>query len=51
MARQFSARGALMVALPTRLTVNSFFGWLGFTDPAYANTLELMHLGLKHVRR
>jgi pimeloyl-ACP methyl ester carboxylesterase len=50
MVRQFSARGALMVAVPTRLTVNSFFRWLGFTDPAYANTLELMYLGLKHFR-
>jgi pimeloyl-ACP methyl ester carboxylesterase len=48
MVRQFSIRGSLMVALPTRLTVNSFFRWLGFRDPAYANTLDLMYLGLKH---
>jgi pimeloyl-ACP methyl ester carboxylesterase len=40
----------LMVSLPTRLTVNSFFRWLGFTDRAYANMLELMYLGLKHFR-
>ena len=50
MVRQFSVRGALMVSLPTRLTVNSFFRWLGFTDRSYANTLDLMYLGLKHFR-
>lgn len=48
MVRQFKVRGSLMVALPTRLTVNSFFRWLGFRDPAYANSLDLMYLGLKH---
>ena len=48
MVRQFTFRGMLMVQLPTRLTVNSFFRWLGFADPTYANTLELMYLGLKH---
>lgn len=50
MVRQFTARGMLMVWLPTRLTVNSFFGWLGFRDRAYAPMLELMYLGLKHFR-
>ena len=50
MVRQFRMRGMLMASLPTRLTVNSFFRWLGFTDRAYANTLELMYLGLKHFR-
>lgn len=50
MARQFRVRGVLMVSLPTRLTVNSFFHWLGFTDRAYANMLDLMYLGLKHFR-
>ena len=50
MVRQFSIRAMLMVWLPTRLTVNSFFRWLGFTDRAYANTLDLMFLGLKHFR-
>ena len=39
-----------MLSLPTRLTVNSFFRWLGFTDRAYANTLDLIYLGLKHFR-
>lgn len=50
MVRQFRLRGMLMVSLPTRLTVNSFFRWLGFTDRAYANMLDLMYLGLKHFR-
>lgn len=50
MVRQFNLRGVLMAALPTRLTVNSFFRWLGFTDRAYADTLELMYLGLTHFR-
>lgn len=50
MVRQFSMRGMLMVWLPTRLTVNSFFHWLGFTDRAYANLLEIVYLGLKHFR-
>ena len=50
MVKQFSMRGMLMVALPTRLTVNSFFRWLGFTDRAYASMLDLMYLGLAHFR-
>jgi len=50
MVKQFTVRGLRMVLLPTRLTVNSFFRWLGFTDRAYANMLELMYLGLKHFR-
>jgi len=50
MVKQFSARGVLMVSLPTRSTVNSFFRWLGFTDRAHANMLDLMYLGLKHFR-
>lgn len=50
MVRQFTVRGMIMVQLPTRLAVNSFFRWLGFTDPAYANVLEMMYLGLKHFR-
>ena len=48
--KQFTVRGMLMVLLPTRLTVNSFFRWLGFTDRAHANMLELIYLGLKHFR-
>jgi pimeloyl-ACP methyl ester carboxylesterase len=50
MVRQFSVRGMLMVSLPTRLTVNSFFRWLGFTDRAYAGMLDLMYLGLTQFR-
>lgn len=50
MVRQFGVRGMLMVALPTRLTVNAFFRWLGFTDPAYADMLNLIYLGLKEFR-
>src|SRR5262245_36267790 len=50
MVRQFNVRGVLMASLPTRLTVNAFFRWLGFADRAYADTLELMYLGLKHFR-
>ena len=50
MVRQVTVRGMLMASLPTHLTVNWFFRWLGFTDPAHANMLELMYLGLKHFR-
>ena len=39
-----------MVWLPTRITVNSFFHWLGFADRVYANVLDMMFLGLKHFR-
>jgi pimeloyl-ACP methyl ester carboxylesterase len=48
MVRQFTIRGMLMVWLPTRLTVNSFFRWLGFGDRAYMEVLDMMYLGLKH---
>jgi len=50
MVSQFTIRGMLMMFLPTRLTVNRFFRWLGFADRAYANMLELIYLGLKHFR-
>ena len=50
MVKQFTVRGMTMVRLPTRLTVNSFFRWLGLTDPAYAKVLDMMYLGLKHFR-
>ena len=50
MVRQFTVRGMLMVWLPTRLAVNSFFRWLGFTDRAYANLLDMVYLGLRHFR-
>ena len=30
--------------------MNTFFHWLGFTDRAYANLLDMVYLGLKHFR-
>jgi pimeloyl-ACP methyl ester carboxylesterase len=48
MVREFRVRGMVMVSLPSRLTVNTFFHWLGFSDRAYANALEMIYLGLKH---
>jgi pimeloyl-ACP methyl ester carboxylesterase len=50
MVRQFTLRGLIMVWFPTRLTVNSFFRWLGFTYRAYTNLLDMVCLGLKHFR-
>jgi pimeloyl-ACP methyl ester carboxylesterase len=50
MVREFSLRGMLMVLFPTRLTVNSFFRWLGFGDRVHANVLDLVYLGMKHFR-
>jgi len=54
LAKQFFVRGMLMVAFPTRLTVNSFMRWVGLTDrrgeTAARNVLELMYLGMKHFR-
>jgi pimeloyl-ACP methyl ester carboxylesterase len=50
MVRQFAVRGMLMVFFPTRLTVNSFFRWLGITDRHFANVLDLMYLGIKYFR-
>jgi len=50
MVRQFTLRGMLMVFIPTRLTVNSFFRWLGFTHRAYPEIIDVINLGLKHFR-
>jgi pimeloyl-ACP methyl ester carboxylesterase len=50
MVRQFTVRGMIMVWVPTRVTVNSFFSWLGFTYRDYANLLDLVCLGLKYFR-
>ena len=50
MVRQFSLRGILMMAVPTRFTVNSFMKWLGFTATNARPVRELMYLGLKHFR-
>jgi pimeloyl-ACP methyl ester carboxylesterase len=53
-ARQFSLRGMLMMFIPTRLTVNSFMRWLGFSNRSDGldarPVLDLMYLGLKHFR-
>ena len=53
-ARQFSLRGMLMLVFPTRFTVKSLMRWLGFTgragDSSARPVLELMYLGLKHLR-
>jgi pimeloyl-ACP methyl ester carboxylesterase len=49
-AKQFSVRGMLMVFLPTRFTVNSLMGWLGFINADVQPVLDLMYLGLKHFR-
>jgi pimeloyl-ACP methyl ester carboxylesterase len=54
LVRQFSVRGMLMGFFPTRLTVNSCFGWMGFKDtPGDTDArpvLDLVYLGLKHFR-
>jgi pimeloyl-ACP methyl ester carboxylesterase len=50
MVRQFNLRGMLMVFVPTRLTVNSFMRWLGFTGIGARPVLDLMYRGLKHLR-
>jgi len=50
MVGQFSLRGLLMVFFPTRVTVNSFMRWLGFTAADARPVLELMYLGSKHFR-
>ena len=53
-ARQFNLRGMLMFLVPTRLTVNSVMGWLGFknasNDKVARLALDLIYLGLKHFR-
>ena len=52
--RQFMLRGMLMGLFPTRLTVNSFFGWMGFKDTPDDTgsrcALDLFYLGVKHFR-
>jgi pimeloyl-ACP methyl ester carboxylesterase len=49
MAKQFTLRGMLMMAIPTRLTVNSFMRWAGCTQPETRPVLDLMYLGAKHL--
>jgi pimeloyl-ACP methyl ester carboxylesterase len=54
LVRQFKLRGMLMTFVPTRLTVNSFMHWAGFTDapgrPDATSVLDLVYLGQKHFR-
>ncbi len=54
LVRQFTLRGMLMGLFPTRLTVNSLMGWMGFKDtPGDMGTrriLDLVYLGMKHFR-
>jgi pimeloyl-ACP methyl ester carboxylesterase len=54
LVRQFSVRGMLMGFFPTRFTVNSCFGWMGFKatpgDTDARLVLDLVYLGLKHFR-
>jgi len=54
LVRQFGLRVMLMALFPTRLTVNSCFGWMGFKDtPGDTDTrcvLDLFYLGMKHYR-
>jgi pimeloyl-ACP methyl ester carboxylesterase len=50
MVGQFNLRGMLMAFFPTRVTVNAFMRWLGFTGGPARPVLDLMYLGLKHFR-
>lgn len=50
MVRQFTVRGLLMMGLPSRLTVNVLFRWLGFMSVTHAGLLDIIYLGLKHFR-
>jgi pimeloyl-ACP methyl ester carboxylesterase len=51
---QFRLRAMLMTYLATRVTVNSFMRWVGFTDRSGETDarllLEVMYLGMKHFR-
>ncbi len=53
-ARQFTLRMIPMAMFPTRLTVNSMFGWMGLKDTpgdtVTRNALDLAYLGMKHFR-
>jgi pimeloyl-ACP methyl ester carboxylesterase len=52
--KQFMLRGMLMTLFPTRLTTDSFMGWLGLKDtpgdPIHQHLLDLLYLGMKHFR-
>lgn len=53
-SRLFSFGGTLMFLIPTRLTVNSYMGWLGVIDTpgeeVPRSLLDLIYLGMKHFR-
>jgi len=54
LSRLFSLGMIPMVFFPTRLTVNSYFRWMGFKDMSgdteFRGMLDLMYLGMKHFR-
>ncbi len=54
LVKQFMLRGMLMGLFPTRLTVNSFMGWMGIKDTpgdkVSRSLLDLFYLGMKHFR-
>lgn len=54
LVRQFILRMLPMGLFPTRLTVNSFFGWMGINDTpgdrVAQSQLNLTYLGMKHFR-
>jgi pimeloyl-ACP methyl ester carboxylesterase len=50
MVTRFKVQGMLMLFVPSRVSVNSFMHWLGFTEEDARPVLELMYLGLKHFR-
>lgn len=54
LVRQFILRMLPMGLFPTRLTVNSFFGWMGINDTpgdrVAQSQLDLTYLGMKHFR-
>jgi len=54
LVRQFSLRGMLMGLFPTRFTVNSLMGWMGFSyasgDEVARSACDLFYLGMKHFR-
>lgn len=52
--KQFMLRGMLMTLFPTRLTTESFMGWMGIKDTPGDTVsrclLDLFYLGMKHFR-
>ncbi len=54
LVRQFGLRAMLMGLWPTRFTVNSLMGWMGFKDAPgdtfTRSALDLFYLGMKHFR-